>query len=181
MRLHSNTTFVPTFTTMTPLTGVALDVDMDEPVMWQMEAYAANREGVVHRYLVMAVVRQDALSGFWTDLGLRTDYDSEHEGETYHQPEYQQPILLEHNVGECLEMAEQGRNEEFATKRLHEQVMSTDMRARYQQVVEQDMNLIKNRSSFGPYVRIERNGYSPFGKKLQQEALEERNDYYRTR
>ena len=55
------------------------------------------------------------------------------------------------------------------------------MRARYQQVVEQDMNLIKNRSSFGPYVRIERNGYSPFGKKLQQEALEERNDYYRTR
>ena len=96
---------------------------------------------------------------------------------------YQQPVLFEHNVGECMEMAELGRNEEYAVRHLHEQTMNSDIHARYRQVVEQDMKLIKNQSFFtatGDF-SIERNGYSPTGKAEQQERLEELNDYRQSR
>ena len=181
MRVESNTPgFVPTVTTMSPLGGVATDVDMDEPVAFMQEVYALNRKGSHRRrWQVIAIVRVDTLFGFWTDLGPVSDFETEIEGETYRQPMYQQPIAFAHNVGECMEMAELGRNDEYASKHLHEQTMNSTIHEQYRQVVEQDMKLIRNQSTFAATgdFKIERNGFSPTGKKEQQQRLEVLRDY----
>ena len=169
---------------MSPLGGVAGSVDMDEPVAFMQEVYALNRKNSHRRrYQVLAVVRLDQLFGFWTDLGPVSDFETEIEGETYRQPMYQQPVAFAHNVGECLEMAELGRNDEYASKHLHEQTMNSDIHARYIQTVEQDMKLIRNQSTFAATgdFKIERNDYSPTGKAEQQERLEALNDYRQSR
>lgn len=179
-RVKSNTSFAPKVTTMTKLAGQTQSVDMDEPVAYMQEIYALNRDySSRRRYQVLAVVRLDHLFGFWTDLGPESDFENEIEGETYRQPAYQQPILFEHDVGECLSMAELGRNDEYASRHLHELTMGSNIHDRYIQTIEQDMHLIANRSFFtatGDF-KIERNGYSPYAKRLQQERLAETNGH----
>ena len=183
--VESNTpTFVPKVTTMSPLGGVAREVHMDEPVAFMQEVYALNRRNSHRRrWQVIAVVRMDQLFGFWTDLGPVSDFETEIEGETYRQPMYQQPVAFAHNVGECLEMAELGRNDEYASKHLHEQTMNSTIHEQYRQVVEQDMKLIRNQSTFAATggFKMERNDYSPTGKAEQQRKLEELNDYRQSR
>ncbi len=174
MRIETNATRAPKFTLMLPVPGIALSVDIDEPVAFIQEDYALTSDyKALHRWLVMAVVRSDELAAFWVDLGPATDFEQEIEGHIYRQPPYQQPIAFAHNVGECLEMAVEGRNHEHAVKRLHEQTMSSDLRDRYRRHIEQDMELIKNRSSFGPYARVERNGFSRTAQKERAERKAE--------
>ena len=150
---------------------------MDENVVFIQEMYAYDRAYAERRWQVLGVVRADQVVGFWTDLGPASDFDTEIEGKPYRQPTYIQPVAFAHSVGECLEMAEQGRHDENAPKKLHETTMGVNLWQRFRDTVEQDMKLIRNASTFGPYARIERNGFSPTGKKEQQERLAEQNGY----
>lgn len=177
MRLASNTTFIPNKAPFVTIFGATTEVDMDEGVIFLQELYAQDRQQEQHRWQVMGVVRADQPVGFWMDLGPASDFDTIIEGKPYRQPTYIQPIAFAHNVGECLEMAEQGRNDENAPKSLHETTMTTNLWDQFKETVEEDLKLIRNQSTSGPYARIERNGFSPTGKKEQQERLAEMNGY----
>jgi hypothetical protein len=175
MRVHSNSDFIPNLKLFMKVYGATTEVDMDEDVVFIQELYGYDRQREARRWQVLGVVRADQIVGFWMDLGPATDFDTEIDGKPYRQPLYFQPISFAHNVGECFEMAEQGRHDENAPKQLHERTLSTDLWKRFRETTEQDMALVRNRSTFGPYQRIERNGFSPTGKKEQQERLAEMN------
>jgi len=177
MRVHSNTTFIPNVAPFVTTYGATTEVDMDESVVYIQELYGYDRERVTRRWQVLGVIRADQIVGFWMDLGPATDFDTEIEGKPYRQPTYLQPVAFAHNVGECFEMAEQGRHDENAPKSLHERTMTTDLWKRFRNTVEQDMKLVRNQTTIGPYQRIERNGFSPTGKKEQQRRMAELRGY----
>jgi hypothetical protein len=177
VKVHSNTTFIPNKAPFVEVFGATTEVDVDEPVVFLQELYAYNRQQQDHRWQVLGVIRADQIVGFWMDLGPATDFDTEIEGKPYRQPVYLQPIAFAHNVGECLEMAEQGRHDENAPQRLHERTMTTNLWDRFRDSVEQDLRLIRNQSQSGPYMRIERNGFSRSAKQEQQERLAGLNGY----
>lgn len=155
-----------------PVTGVVLSVHPNDPVMAVQEGYALGPGGTEdHRYQVLFMPKGNVVSAFWRDLGLASEYRMDVDGESYAAPPYHQIVLMEHSVAECQHMAEQGRMDDFAIKLLHEQVNESDLFAKYQMLIEQDMNLVRNRSSFGQYVSVQRNGYSAVGAREQEVRL----------
>ena len=48
-RVHSNTTFLPNTAPFVTTYGAVTEVDMDEPVVYIQELYAADRAGDEHR------------------------------------------------------------------------------------------------------------------------------------
>lgn len=174
MRLESNATYIPYIRLAYPADGgLLLAVDENEPVYFQQETYARNREGTGdNRYQVLLIPRGNVLGKFVMDLGTAADfYMDGGDGKKYLAPPYFQPVLMEHTVAECRHMAEVSRMDDYALKLLHVQVNESDLFARYAQLIEEDMRLVKNRSTFGPHVRVERNGYSRAGARQQQERL----------
>lgn len=148
-----------------------LEVDTNDRVYAMQELYARNREGTGdRRYRVLSMPRGNVLAAFWMDLGSAKDFVVEEDGSTYVTPVFNQPILLEHSVAECIHMAEQD-SDNFAIKLLNEQVKTSDLLERYARQVEEDLYLVRNRSSFGPYQRTERNYFSREGARAQQEKL----------
>ena len=59
-------------------------------------------------------------------------------------------------------------------KMLHEQTNESDIIARYWQLIEEDRQLVRNRSTFGPGGVIQRNGFSNESARLQKARLDER-------
>ena len=176
MRLDSNATYIPPMRLMHPAYGGALmTVDENDLVYAQQETYGKSNDGSGdHRYQIMLMPLGDILGAFWTDLGPASDFVMYEEGQPYLAPPFFQPVLLQHTVGECREMSQNCRMDDFARKLLHEQVNESDLFAKYAQLIEQDMHLVRNRSTFGPHVRIERNGYSRLGAREQERKIQER-------
>ena len=172
MRIETNASYVPPAHLIERCSGgVLLEVDTNDRVYAMQELYARNREGTGdNRYRVLIMPRGNVLASFWMDLGTAKRFVVQEDGSTYVQPVFTQPVLLEHTVAECIHMAEQD-NDNFAIKLLHEQVKTSDLLERYRMLIEQDVNLVKNRSTFGPYQRVERNSYSREGARLRQEKL----------
>ena len=172
MRIETNVGLVPFMRLMFPTTGILFSVDENAPVTAVQEGYALGPHGTEqHRYQVLLVPQGNVVSAFWSDLGPAEGYLMHVDGKAYQAPPYFQVVLSEHSVAECRYMAEEGRMDDFAIRLLHEQVNESDLFARYQQLIEEDLRLVKNRSSFGPHARIERNGYSAYGARRQQEVL----------
>lgn len=176
-RIDSNTTFVPRMRLLFPMHGTLMSVDRNERVYGVQESYAHNREGREHRYQVMLIPRGDALSGFWWDLGPSSDFVMQ-VGETLQPaPPYLQPILLEHSVAECIEMADSNRMDDFAAKLLTEQIAESTLFEDYRRLIEADLQIVKNRSTFGPAFKREVHAYSAAGARAQKERLELRRGY----
>lgn len=173
MRIETNASYIPPAHLIERCAGgVLLEVDTNDRVYAMQELYARNREGTGdNRYRVLIMPRGNVLAAFWTDMGSAARYVVKEDGETYVRPVYTQPILMEHSVAECFHMAEQDNEDTFAIKLLHEQVKTSDLLVRYARQMEEDQYLVKNRSTFGPYQRTERNMYSREGARLQQEKL----------
>lgn len=173
MRLETNVSKVPDMRLVYPAKGGFLfTVDEDEPVYFLQEGYALNPAGTDdHRYQVLLMPRGNVIATFWWDLGPAEDFLMVVDGESYRAPPYQQPILLEHKVAECRHMAEAGRMDDFSVQLLHSQVNESTLFEEYARLIEEDMYLVRNRSTFGPGGHIQRNGYSPTGARRQQEIL----------
>lgn len=174
MRLESNTTFIPHMRLMYPdRGGVVMDVYPNEMACAIQEGNATNKEGTEdHRYQVILIPRGNDLCSFWTDLGPAKNFTMEVDGEVYPVPSYHQIVLMEHSVAECMYMAEHGRNDDFAIRLLHEQTNESTLFDDYARLIEEDMYLVRNRSSFGRYQKIERNSYSYEGARAQAERLQ---------
>lgn len=175
MKLDSNTTYSPRLRLLYPAQGVLMRVDMNDPVYIIQEGNALGPGGTEdHRWQVLFMPAGDHVTAFYTDLGLASGYRIHVDDASYPTPPFHQPILLQHTVGECIDMAEQGRNDDYAVKMLHEQTNESDIIARYWQVMEEDRQLVRNISTFGPGGAIQRNGFSNEGARLQKAHLEEK-------
>lgn len=144
-----------------PIHGMVLSVGTDDVVMAVQEGDAMNQAGTAfHRYQVLFMGEGNVLGGFWTDLGPASEHTLEVKGESVATPPYQQPILNEHTVAECQHMAEMGRNDDYAIELLAKDMDESTLFADYQRLIEEDMAMVSNRSSFGPTGQTQRGGYS---------------------
>lgn len=173
MRLESNTTYVPPMRLMYPaMGGVVFGLDSNEPVIAMQETYGRNKEGTGdHRYQVMILPRGNVACTFWTDLGPAENFNITVGENSYRTPAYFQLVLMEHSVAECMHMAEQGRNDDFAVKLLDEQVNESDLFEQYYRLIEEDLAIVRNRSVFGPGSSTQRSGYSAIAARMQQESI----------
>lgn len=181
MRRDSNATYIPpSVRLMYPTNGVLHSVRDDDPVMAVQESYGPSArevngeryyDGPDHRYQVMLMPVGDTLSAFWTDLGPAEEFRMEVAGESYRVPPYFQLILMEHTVAECRYMADHNRQDDYAVRLLHEQVNESDLFERYARLIEEDMYLVKNRSTFGAGGFTQRNGYSALAAREQRERI----------
>lgn len=169
MKIDSNATFIPPgLRLLYPAQGVVFSVRRGDPVVAVQEAYGLNRDGTGdHRYQILFMPNGNTVTAFWTDLGPAEDFKMQVDGETYQAPPYFQLVLMEHDVAECLHMAEQGRTDSFAVQLLHTQVNESDLFARYQQLIEEDFAIYANRSVFGPGGVTQRNGFSRLAAREQ--------------
>jgi len=179
-RIESNTTYVPRMMRMLfPMRGGTLmSVDRNEPVYGVQESYGHAKDGTEHRWQVLLMPRGDHLAGFWWDLGPTTQFLMEYaEGDMRPAPPYFQPILLEHSVAECVEMAEHARMDDFAQRLLKQQISESTLFKDYARLIEQDIAIVKNRSVYGPGGKTQRNGYSAIAAGEQQRRLESIRGY----
>ena len=174
MRIETNCVRIPTMRMLFPMTGIVMSVDTNERVYGTQESYAQSHDGSTHRYQVLLMPRGDVISGFWTDLGPATNFVMPVGDEFEQAPPYYQPILMEHSVAECLHMAEEGRMDSFAADLLRHQVSESTLFADYARLIENDLAIVRNRSTFGYGGKTQRSGYSAIGARLQQERLEAR-------
>ena len=179
MRIETNTTFIPRMMRMLfPMHGTLMSVDRNEPVYGVQESYARAKDGTEHRWQVLLMPRGDVFSGWWWDLGPTTKYLMQYaEGDMRPAPPYFQPILMEHSVAECLDMAEVGRMDDFAQKLLAQQISESTLFADYARLIEQDIAIVKNRSTFGYGGKTQRNGFSAIAAGEQQRRLELRHGH----
>jgi len=174
MRLRSNVTRPPNLRLLyPPATGILTEVSLDEPVYLVQESNAIADDGSEHRFQVLFVpVNGEFISTFLTDMGPAANYTMTVDDTVYPTPPYQQPILMEHTVAECRDMADDFRDDDFAVQLLHNQTNESDIIARYWAMIEEDRSIVKNKSTFGPGGHIQRNSFSDSGARLQKERLE---------
>ncbi len=177
MRIESNCGHVPFMRMLFPMVGTLMAVDSAEPVYGVQETYGRALDGQDHRYQVLLMPRGNALYGFWTDLGLASNFVMKRGGIESPAPPYYQPVLMEHSVDECRYMADSGRMDDFAARLLEQQVSESTLFEDYRRLIEEDLAIVRNRSTFGPGGVKQRNGYSAIGARLQQERLEARRGY----
>lgn len=152
-----------------------LACDENDPVTFLQEGYGLGPGGTEdHRYQVIFIPAGNQIAVFWTDLGLATDFYMEVDGQRYLAPPYQHLVLSEHDVAECRFYAERDRMDDFAIQLLHTQVNESTLFADYARLIEEDIRIVANRSSFGAYQRTQRNGYSRYGAEEQARKLAER-------
>lgn len=153
---------------MYPTSGVLYSVDDNDPVMAVQETYGHNQEGTGdRRYQVMFMPNGNVISAFWTDLGPAEDFRMESAGQSHQMPPYFQLVLMEHTVAECRYMATEARADDFAAKLLQQRIDESDLFERAARVIDEDRYLVKNRSTFGGGVTVQRNGYSALAAREQ--------------
>jgi len=152
-----------------------LEVDLDEPVLYMQENYAAGPGGIgEHRYLVMYIAVADIPMAFWTDLGPLENFKLKIDDDEYVIQPFNQLVVSEHSVSECLHMAEQARDDTWPLELLHNQVHNSTLFEDYRRMIEEDLELVKNRSVFGPDVRVQRNEYSAAA--IREKQYKEQNN-----
>lgn len=172
-RLETNVGYVPHMRMLYPMHGTVMAVDPNEPVYGIQESYAHNLKGEERRYQVLLMPRGNVLSGFWTDLGPSSAFVM---GEKQ-APPYFQPVLMAHSVAECRHMADAGRMDDFAQRLLEQQISESTLFADYYRLIEEDLAIVRNRSTFGYGGQTQRNGYSASGAREQQRRLESTRGY----
>jgi hypothetical protein len=103
------------------------------------------------RYQVITVIRGDCLTEWWKDLGPVENFTT---------PQIEIPSLGEHSVVELRYMADQYRHEDdywgkFAAEKAAESSIIPELINQ----LEENQRIIHNRSSFGPGISHQRNGF----------------------
>lgn len=175
MKIETNCEIRPMMRLMYPIASILMRVDEDELVMATQESYAFAGPGKGdHRYQVLFIPRDDHMAGFWTDLGPKSDFKMMVGEETFFAPPYFQPVLQCHTVAECRHMAEDARMDDYAARLLQASVDESTLFARYQALIENDLRLVKNQSTFGSGVRVQRDGYSRMEARERELRQQER-------
>ena len=172
MRIESNATFIPPMRLgfLAP-GGVLMSVQSGDKVYGIQEGYARNREGTGdNRYQVLLMPTGNTLSAFWTDLGPASQFLMDVGGEQKPAPAYLQPILMEHTVDECLHMAAVSRMDTYAADLLAKNIAESNIFEEYARIIEEDLYIIKNRSTFGYGGKTQRTGYSRTAAALRKKA-----------
>lgn len=104
-----------------------------------------------HRYQIIMVNRDGTLCEHWTDMGPSKNFTAN---------EFVFPLMWEHSVEEALDMAEDKRNSDRWKRFLEEKAGESTLIQDAIKQVEERHRIINNRSSFGPGVSKQRNGFS---------------------
>lgn len=129
---------------------VTLAINSDEKAWALRERVQAAGVGY-KRFQVITVVRDDALTEWWHELGPAELFDA---------PEVEIPSLFEHTVAELREMADEHRHRDnYWQKFAEEQVAESTLIPDYLNQVEERWRIIRNESVFGPGVTAQRNGF----------------------
>lgn len=184
MRLESNTSFRPAMrlyaSNYARILGVTAVVDENEPALCLQEGYAMNREGQDRRYQVIAVATPGGndLATFYWDLGPSEGFVTKPiDGEVFQLNPYLQWAEWEHSVAELRAAAELTRDDDFGPQLLNEAVQSSRIIERYWELMEEDRQLVTNRSTYGPGGVVQRNGFSNEAARIQQQRAAERGEY----
>lgn len=184
MRLESNTaTYIPKLDLYSSryarVAGPVMKVDENEAALNLQEGNAVNSSGQDHRYQVVTVAThsRNALAAFWWDLGPVEDFVITVDDTAYPMNPYHQWAEWEHTVGELRYAADMTRDDDFGAQLLNEQVKSSTLIEDYWDLLAEDQQLVKNRSTFGPGGVVQRNGYSNEAARIQQSRAIERGEY----
>ena len=101
---------------------------------------------------VVRVIRGDEKAEYITDIGPAELFE--------HIPPHMIPSFGENKVGKVLEMLERHRHDPYWQKRTEEMLAESTLIEEAIRQNEQMHEAIHNRSSFGPMVKVQRNGYS---------------------
>ena len=107
-----------------------------------------------HRYQIMYVVRNDKPAKYVTDLGNIIAFPN---------PPLNIIVNMEHTAAEVLDMATDARGRSSVTKRLaelsEESVKDKNIIKEFLEQKERNAKIIRNKSHYGPTVKIQRVGY----------------------
>lgn len=101
---------------------------------------------------VVRVIRGDEKAEYLKDFGPAELYA--------HIPPHMIPSFGENKVGHVLELLERHRNDTYWVQRAQEQQSTSNLIEEAIRQNEQIHRAIRNRSSFGPAVAVQRNGYT---------------------
>ena len=109
------------------------------------------RAGQWHWIQRVFVIRGDAIAKYETDLGPASDYARV-------QP-LAMPSFGENSVAQLQAFAEKNRHDTYWAKRSEEMLAESTLIKDHIRQIEQNRELIRNRSHFGPGSHFQRNGY----------------------
>ena len=130
---------------------VTLAIHEDEKA-WALRERILALDGPYRRYQVITVVRDDELAEWWNDLGPEADFTA---------PEVEIPSLFVHSVAQLRDMADTYRwKDDHWQKFMEEKNAESTLVEDWLTYLEENWSRIYNRSSFGPGVQKQRNGFS---------------------
>lgn len=109
------------------------------------------------RFQIIAVNRGDKIAECWVPLPL-----------IHGQREFDLFCAFEHSVGEARDWADEMREDKHWDNVLAEEAANSTLFKRFWQQVENDAAIVKNRSTFGPGGKIQRNGWHHKSRDPQQ-------------
>ena len=127
--------------------GLVETVARHEPC-WSLEEL--NVRG--RRYQIIVVNRADHLTACYRDFG------------TALTREFAWLCGFDHSVGEAMDWAEEQRDDDYWDKFLVEKEQTSTLVTDFREQAEKDVYIVKNRSTFGPGGKVQRNGYSRRGR-----------------
>lgn len=130
---------------------VTLAVHEDEKA-WSLTERIFAMDGPYRRFQIITVVRDDKLTEWWNDLGPEASFTA---------PEVTFPSFFVHSVAQLRDMAETFRHrDDYWQKFMAEKNAECTLVEDWLTYLEENWARIYNRSSFGPGVTKQRNGFS---------------------
>ena len=100
----------------------------------------------------VVVIRNDRKAHYITDFGPANEFE--------HITPMMIPSFGENTVAQLQDLAERNRHDDYWYKRSQEMMASSTLIADHIRQVEEQHELIRNRSHFGSIIAVQRNGYS---------------------
>lgn len=134
--------------TMRPVT---LAVHEDEKA-WKLRERILAMNGPYRRFQIITVVRDDKLTEWWNDMGLEASFTA---------PEMEIPSLFVYSVAKLRDMADNIRwKDDHLQRFMAEKNAESTLVEDWLTYLEENWARIYNKSSFGPGVTKQRNGFS---------------------
>lgn len=131
---------------------ITLAIHEDEPA-WSLREINLVRPPHFQwrRYQIITVVRDDVLTEWWDDLGAVEDYP--------HAQQLEMPSLGILSVAKIRAEAERHRHDDYWHKFSLEQIAESTLIQDYVNYVEENFQIINNRSVYGPGFHHQRDGF----------------------
>ena len=135
----------------------------DEPVFSVTEVELVPWDyGKRRRYRLVVVLRDDAKAVHYTDMGKVSDWPF---------PGFNLIAAWEHTVQEMVEDCEAQRADDFCERIVAEAYANSTLREDHQRQAAEEVEIIRNRSQFGPAGKTQRNEHRRSATRARTEAL----------